>query len=232
MKTISVVLVLLTSMLTSTSQAETVIDSNYYIVDYIDCKYQHELYNQSARYSFYAKPASPSTGEYWSLPIDHAGKRLVKVFEDNPENPYSSYKVPDCLEINTIRTRAEGVRPVANFRISEENKWVGGVNRITVTSTSTDEVVSGTPGSITEHQWYLNGRLQTSTSNYFTFHSINGGDYTIELRVVDNGIKHTHPDRPIWIDHKDNRYFYLEGNTKRTTYISPWSCAGRSCIIL
>lgn len=115
--------------------------------------------------------------------------------------------------------------PNANFTIlSQEPEWSGGVNRVRISSTSTDR-----DGDIAEYTWWVNGVENSEKGSILSIKTFKGGYYDIKLKVKDNGILNIDPDTGKWLNDKE-RYFHQKDTIEKTVYLLPHSCEA-PCVI-
>jgi len=115
--------------------------------------------------------------------------------------------------------------PNANFTIlSQEPEWSGGVNRVKISSTSTDR-----DGDIAEYTWWVNGFENSEKGSTLSIKTFKGGYYDIKLKVKDNGILNVDPDTGNWLNDKE-RYFHQKDTVEKTVYLLPHYCEN-PCVI-
>jgi hypothetical protein len=138
-----------------------------------------------------------------------------------------------CSGVEQSYIYPENHRPTAHYTVKQENKWTGGTNRVTISSDSTDMdegyLDSLIKGNISKYTWRVNGVVQTSTSSNLIIYTSLGGNYTIELEVVDSGVKYAHPNANRWIN-EGEPFFKLKNTYSRVVELEPWTTCNR-CVI-
>lgn len=124
--------------------------------------------------------------------------------------------------------------PTVSITWSQENKWPGGTNRVTVRANASD-----IDGSITKYEWWIgdaNGQnfvKKNSTSSTMIFYTANGGNKTIKVKVTDSGVIE-YDSFGVYATHQainlNTPYHYRSKVETRAGYFEPWSCA-LGCVI-
>jgi len=214
MKKLIIILYVMLSGINSANSSELVTDNYYNISDW-QC--------------WGIPNITPKAYNFYALPYDSSGK------QDSGEYtfPPAKYGGTDMYNCEIVTSRNVGInnhRPEASFFISQENQWLGGTNRVTISSTSTDIDENLVNGNITKYEWWVNGVKQTSSTNSIRIFTINGGHYTIKLKVIDSGtIKYDTFTSGKVINFGDP-IFFLSDIHEKTVYLEPWSCGGPGCM--
>ncbi|WP_125828463.1 hypothetical protein [Paraferrimonas haliotis] len=168
-----------------------------------------------------------TTDDVFKIPdtIHHGGltRELAMIY-----TPYGY--VPDCSSI-TGQSRtitSENYTPSVSISVVEENSWLGGTNRVTVTANAND-----VDGQITSYEWWIgdengaNLQKQNSTSNKLIFYSSTGGKKSIKIRVNDNGVVEydSFGTNATGLPINSGTPYHFQSITKTIVVdILPWSC--------
>lgn len=134
-------------------------------------------------------------------------------------NGYKFYGEYVCDSNYTKQILVQNITPQANFTIlSQEPRWSGGKNRVKIASTSTDA-----DGEVMSYKWWVNGTLKGETGPILTMTTFLGGDYTIKLEVIDNGVLEIDLDTEQWLNNKE-RYFHQKDKRTKVITLMPFSC--------
>lgn len=225
----------LLGLISSNASANTpgeLVGGDYKIANW-SCTYA-EGYN-AYRYAFIAYPYYKSglltaAPEVRYPPKKHDGKDAIIVGYNGQLYSDTGINGSHCNAPIEKTVYVENHRPSATFSVRQENKWSGGTNRVTLTATAVDQAEdSGTGGNITSYEWKVDGVKKPSTTNKLVLYTQHGGNFNIELKVVDDGVKVFHDYDNRYINEGD-KIFKLDYVLSKDIDLSAWNC-DRRCVI-